>query len=299
MKDLIKNAGGYFAAAAGTVTELCEFNLIHVRKFINLMEVLSRKDPMRNQNIEGIHNYCDRWCERCTFTSRCAVYEDESGLSPEELDMTNKAFWQRIGDNFAKAQEFLQKAADEVGVDLSTSSPQMEEKVQHREKLKVESRRHPLALLSLEYSKIGRDWLKTQPGMLDRLDNLKTEIELGVESEEGARRETRTISDSIAVIQWYLVFIHIKFSRALMEKEIREERNDPDDTSAEYDGSAKVAIIAIDRSINAWSALFGILPEHEDHFLKVLSMLQKIRAIATEQFPAALDFIRPGLDAKD
>lgn len=253
---------------------------------------------MRNQNIEGIHNFCDRWCERCTFTSRCAVYEDESGLSPEELDMTNKAFWQRIAENFAKAQEFLQKAADEFGVDLSTSSPRMEEKVQHREKSKVESRRHPLALLSLEYSKIGRDWLKTQPGMLDRLENLKTEIELGVESEEGARQETRTISDSIAVIQWYLVFIHIKFSRALMEKDTSAEYNDPADTP-HYDGSAKVAIIAIDRSINAWSALFGILPEHEDHFLKVLSMLQKIRTMALEEFPQSLDFIRPGLDAED
>ena len=27
--------------------------------------------------ISGIHNYCDRWCERCQFTSRCAVYAIE------------------------------------------------------------------------------------------------------------------------------------------------------------------------------------------------------------------------------
>ena len=80
---------------------------------------------------------------------------------------------------------------------------------------------------------------------------------------------------------------------------MRGERNDPEDDSAQYNGSAKVAIIAIDRSINAWSALFGILPEHEDHFLKILSMLQKIRSMAIEQFPTALDFIRPGLDAED
>ena len=57
------------------------------------------------KKIAGIYNYCDRWCERCTFTSRCAVYEDETGLSPEELDMSNKAFWDRIGENFAKEMD--------------------------------------------------------------------------------------------------------------------------------------------------------------------------------------------------
>jgi hypothetical protein len=53
-----------------------------------------------SRNIVGIYNYCDRWCERCTFTSRCAVYVDESNLPSEEMDMQNKAFWDRIGKNF-------------------------------------------------------------------------------------------------------------------------------------------------------------------------------------------------------
>ena len=25
--------------------------------------------------ISGIHNYCDRWCERCPLTARCLVYD--------------------------------------------------------------------------------------------------------------------------------------------------------------------------------------------------------------------------------
>ena len=27
--------------------------------------------------ISGIHNYCDRWCERCPLTSRCLGYAVE------------------------------------------------------------------------------------------------------------------------------------------------------------------------------------------------------------------------------
>ena len=73
---------------------------------------------MTKRKIEGIYNYCDRWCERCTFTSRCTVYEDETDLNPEERDISNKAFWERIGQNFLKAQKILQKAAAHQGIDV-------------------------------------------------------------------------------------------------------------------------------------------------------------------------------------
>lgn len=248
------------------------------------------------KKIAGIFNYCDRWCERCTFTSRCAVYEDETGLSPEELDMSNKAFWDRIGENFAKAQDLLRKMAAERGVDLDVVTPQMEEKHRRKERLRSDCKQHPLALLSLEYSKFGRDWLKTQPGMLDRLETLKSEFTMGMETEQGVRHQTQTIRESIAVIQWYLVFIHVKLSRALMGRATREVGNDEDDFPKDHDGSAKIAIIGIERSMNAWSALFDILPAHEDHFLKVLSMLERIRSMAIAEFPDALAFVRPGFD---
>jgi len=251
---------------------------------------------MATRKISGIYNYCDRWCERCTFTSRCAVYEDESRVPSEALDIKNKAFWDRLGKNFVKAQKMLQNAAKESGVDLETVSGEIEETYRRKEQLKKESRQHPIARLSLEYSEVGRDWLKTQPGMLDRLENLKTELNLGVESTAGAKRETSTIKDSLAVIQWYLVFIHVKLSRALMGKLTNLEWREEDQHQRDFDGSAKIALIAIERSMHAWSSLFEILPEKEDDFLNILSMLEKIKTMTLEEFPHAQAFIRPGFD---
>lgn len=251
---------------------------------------------MAKRKIEGIYNYCDRWCERCTFTTRCAVYEDESDPPSEEMDMRNKAFWERLGKNFAKAQEMLLKAAESAGIDLETVSTEMEETQRKKEELQKKSREHPLALLSLTYSEAGREWLKTQPGMLDRLENLKTELNLGVESTAGAKRETSTIKDSLAVIQWYLVFIHVKLSRAMMGKLSSLEWDDEEGLQHDYDGSAKIALIAVERSMHAWSALFEILPEREDEFLRILSMLEKIKTMTLQEFPNAPAFVRPGFD---
>lgn len=249
-----------------------------------------------SKNISGIYNYCDRWCERCTFTSRCAVYEDESDVAPEERDLKNKAFWDRLGKNFAKAQEVLQKAAEHFGVDLEATSEELEEKQRQKERIKLESRAHPLSILSLQYSDLGRTWLKTQPGMLDRLETLKSELTLGVESHEGAKKETETIKDSLAVIQWYHAFIHVKLVRALTGKLSYNGWAEQNGFQPDFDGSAKVAMIGIERSMHAWSSLFNILPENEDDFLKILSLLAKLKTMVNEEFPNARSFVRPGFD---
>ena len=49
-------------------------------------------------NVPFIHNYCDKWCERCTFTSRCAVFEQIENLSTEQKDASNEAFWTNLSD---------------------------------------------------------------------------------------------------------------------------------------------------------------------------------------------------------
>lgn len=251
-----------------------------------------------SENIAGIHNYCDRWCERCTFTSRCAVYEDESNLTPEEMDMQNEAFWNRIGQNFMKAQELLHKAAEQIGIDLENLPEEPEDVQERRERIKIESRQHPISKLTLHYSGMARDWLKTQPGMLERLDTLKAELTLGLESTEGAKRETAAIKDSLSIIQWYMTFIHVKLVRALMGKLKDDGWEVANGFQRDFDGSAKIALIGVDRSIQAWSALFDILPEKEDDFLKILAVLQKVRTMVKEEFPEAEAFIRPGFDER-
>ena len=63
--------------------------------------------------IPGIHNYCDRWCERCSFTSRCNVFEQTSDLPPEALDIRNKVFWDHLSKNFQNMINMVEQMAAE------------------------------------------------------------------------------------------------------------------------------------------------------------------------------------------
>src|SRR5210317_2073689 len=81
---------------------------------------ISDKNDGNQEHISGIYNYCDRWCERCPFTSRCMNYalgKDEFN-SPESKDMTNQAFWDNLHDIFKATLEMVKESAEEMGIDL-------------------------------------------------------------------------------------------------------------------------------------------------------------------------------------
>lgn len=71
-------------------------------------------------NIEGIYNYCDRWCERCKYTDRCLSFqrEREAGIDPLERDIPLEKSWNYIRKCFDDAMEMIQELAEREGIDL-------------------------------------------------------------------------------------------------------------------------------------------------------------------------------------
>ena len=102
-----------------------------------------------------------------------------------------------------------------------------------------------------------------------------------------------TYIDAVEVIRWYSLFISIKIHRAHLPP------LDVDDEEIErYDknGSARIAMIGISRSIEAFSVLYNYFPELEDDILNFLADLTRIEKIMKKSFPDAMNFIRPGFD---
>ncbi len=244
-------------------------------------------------HIAGIYNYCDRWCERCTFTSRCAVFASEENLSPEENDITNKAFWDNISNIFAEAFMELKKAADANGINLDDVD-EAEMKAYNtkintdREKMK----KHPLIKYCREYMDAAKHILDTNTTIKNKGETDLQLIELGVKDVKETKLIFQNIADNLEIIQWYLFQILVKFMRALPTFDDEEDFEMSDDSN----GSAKVALIATDRCLQAWQNIIKLLPALEDDAIPLLALLQKIKKIGLVTFPNAMAFVRPGLD---
>jgi hypothetical protein len=245
-------------------------------------------------HISGIHNYCDKWCERCTFTNRCAVFASEQDLSPEENDISNKSFWDKIYNTFADAMVMLQKAAADNGIDLNDlDTDEMKAYAAKKEKDTEDARKHPLIKYCTEYMMEARALLKNNEALKEKGVAESQLIELGLKDIEDSQKSFSSINENLEIIQWYLFQINVKFMRAFSSF---EEDEDDIFTNDDSNGSAKVALIAADRCLIAWQNIIQLIPEMQDEVIPMLSLLQKIRRIGETVFPNAMAFIRPGLD---
>jgi hypothetical protein len=79
-----------------------------------------------------------------------------------------------------------------------------------------------------------------------------------------------------------------------------DERLEPlDEFPKDSDGSAKVALIGLDRSIAAWGEIRNLFPHRDHDILDILVNLEQLRRNVEKAFPEARAFIRPGFDKID
>lgn len=248
------------------------------------------KDLAANPNlISGIHNYCDRWCERCNFTARCAVYaaeEADPDNDPSSRDINNAAFWQKLSSIFKETQEMISEWAEENGVDLSEEALAPIGKL--KEKQREDTRKHPLAKAAEKYAFDVREWFAKESKQTEVISDLPAQF-------EDVRDTEDEVSDYAEVVQWYQFFIAVKLIRGLMSR-IDEDDYLAEEDPRDSDGSAKVALMAIDRSISAWKLMCNLRPENADSIRGLLFQLEKLRSSAEREFPNARGFIRPGFD---
>lgn len=100
------------------------------------------------------------------------------------------------------------------------------------------------------------------------------------------------------MLRWYEHQIYVKIARALhgLYDEFDQEDFVDDPVQTDANGSAKVALIGIERSMAALGNLLVVFEEHEDRILDLLVLLEYTKRHVEETFPAARKFQRPGFD---
>jgi hypothetical protein len=245
--------------------------------------------------ISGIYNYCDRWCERCAFTSRCMnfamtrKYTDD----PEASDITNEKFWQSLSDIFKATREMLEESAEEMGIDLDAIDF---EEVSREESIKDKIvQNHECCRAAKKYDEMVTEFFESEYNPSLRVVG-KKETKNAAELQKIDRLDgPATLDEMVEIVYGYHHFIYVKLMRSVHgtlgdTPEILEEF--PKDS----DGSAKVALIAIDRSMAAWGRMYDYFPAHQDQILAIIRHLDSLRIRVEKIFPEARNFVRPGFD---
>ena len=159
--------------------------------------------------IPGIYNYCDRWCERCAFTSRCMNFamEQEFFRGQQDTDSRNAEFWESVSEILEATAELLHDLARERGIDLDEV---MEGADQEEEYARHMSENHICTILARKYFKMA-DTLMGQVEMSEG----DSPVRIPGTKSVGYLPEIREARE---IISWYQPLIQVKIMRALRSK---------------------------------------------------------------------------------
>lgn len=238
--------------------------------------------------IPGIYNYCDYWCERCAFTSRCLSYaQDRANFDeddPESHELDPSKVVEKLRETFRTAKELALKGAAKWGIDVNSLEPAEEELAEYRRREK-EAREEPLTEFAKRYGFMVKDWFERE----------RDAVEIAYQQSHGTANDIlpEELENAVEVIRWYQFMPVVKLYRGARfddDDEIEEYRKD------DMDGSVKVALIAMDRSILAWDRMREFLPQEAESIRPILAHLEELREWAEREFPDARSFVRPGFD---
>jgi hypothetical protein len=222
---------------------------------------------MRSDRIAFISEYCDRWCERCAFTTRCSAYAVQAALG-------------MCGD----LQEALQLA---IGVPMAAGetrptvefrfvTPQADERRALEAAIDTHAREikeAPLTRNAMDLAIAEHRWLHEHPAIRDSADPV--------------------VREAIDVISRHSVFIGGKLARALLGHQSAANSGD-DPIQNDWNGSAKIALIAIERSESGWQTVAE--GTGEVGAAAIAASFAALHDEVENAFPFARFFKRPGFD---
>ena len=233
---------------------------------------------MKGQWIEFISAYCDSWCERCAFTDRCSHFAMQSaiamcdGNAEAALELTFGPARSPGGP----PQKTLQERMADVMADFEPSEKELDEIGREMDAREERIRKCAVAEASLDYAVAARRWLDAHEGSAPA-------------SDPGVR-------EAVEVIGWDSHLIHVTIMRALSGRD-EYPNGAPFEKSAvqsDWNGSAKVALLSIERSHAAWRTIAALMADEPARVLG--DQLAQLRVDLLKEFPQAMKFRRPGFD---
>lgn len=230
-----------------------------------------------SDRIDFISAYCDRWCERCAYTARCSAYACEVAVAmcgdfEQGLELAVGRPHPESNEPRERVPEWLQDFENAEMSEKELEAARAEEAARAA-RLKA----MPVSSMAHDYSMLAHRWLK------ERYEGLRATAD-------------PLLSEALDIAMHDAFFVWVKLRRALdgRDRHLRGEEVDDDPVQNDWNGSAKVALISIRRSEDAWRA---IAQATGDEYAGMLAdAVRDLQTLALREFPHAMSFVRPGFD---
>ena len=227
---------------------------------------------LTDDRIDFISAYCDRWCERCAFTTRCSTFLAQAAIAmcgdaEEGLELA-------LGTPHPVGRERTSHAVPDWLADLANTEETPAEQAEFdRQERERETRVADTAIVKTAriYSLLSYRWLVAR-------------------HEQLIARADRVLREALEIAEHDALFISAKLYRALSGRDRHSEDEDDHPIQNDWNGSAKVALISLERSEAAWRAIAAAMTDATA--MAFADQLRDLRCEVENAFPHARSFVR-------
>ncbi|MDR1274160.1 MAG: hypothetical protein LBK12_06380 [Odoribacteraceae bacterium] len=259
--------------------------------------------------VPGIHDYCDQWCERCALAARCLHFaiERKAQEMTGGLDLlSEEEEEEEIGEDFAPPaigsldeeildEEILNELARDLGVPVEALSweDELSDFREDLEDAENEDENGEASLVLYEedvytcfclYERLIDEYQETLYSLIDTIEEVDKDI---------ARVDR--VEDLLAGINWHLDLLFAKLKRAYYASSLHALHGFQS-CRTDADGSAKLVLLLLDASCEAWGKLCEELSTSPREISWLRAVLDQMRVEVQAHFPSARLFKRPGFD---
>lgn len=233
---------------------------------------------MRSNRIDFISSYCDLWCERCGYTSRCSAFAVHAAVAMcgdfrEGLELA-------VGIPYAVETSSSQGESANAwavfdGVDPSAQELREIQRQEEARRVRIDDM--PIMKSAWAIAMRSHRWFAC------RSDAVRAAAD-------------DVLREALDIAQWDGTFVGAKLARALRGGDGIDEDDELNDDLVQNDwnGSAKVALISLERSEAAWQVIAQSTGDAAPAALA--GQVADLRREVEQAFPNARLFIRPGFD---
>lgn len=257
-----------------------------------------------HENISGIYNYCDRWCEKCCYTHRCLLFKQQaereieyilkdentneedyfSKLSADELENIEQLLADDLEENdFSNEEEFDFEDEENEEFDELELDEFFDEEYLDEEKDDLES--HPLIQLAEE--------------MFSEFENYSRLINEYFPLEVEKYDTSVPLIKNLQILSWYSPQILVKIRMCYWAKKQIEKagskvsQENKDET---LNVSARLAYLGIEKCIASLSEILSQQRQIQTETNLLLSTFKIVRKMFLEEFPNGQTYSRPYFD---
>ena len=235
---------------------------------------MQSKDVLTLDRIAFISSYCDRRCDRCAFAMRCSAYALEAATAMCDGDIV-QGLELAIGTSFPVGVS--SETPDDVAVGENTTKSESERYQREEAERSARVDETPLMKLASATTMMAHCWLSLRREALMAHDD-------------------PVLNEALHTAAWDATFVPAKLHRALdgYDRHVRGDEREDDEIQNDWNGSAKIALLCLERSEQAWRVIANASCEETPDALAAAHA--DLQRLLLEVFPFAMAFVRPGFD---